>query len=193
MVTIFKRIWHDPVWSKVIAWAICGAALITGSYFAGWWHDIAQEFQFLISVLFASSLTPNWVLGILSLLSLCTLVIFGLVIYSALFKSNVEGSESYTSDEFFELFWEWDWGHGDIYNQTIVALCPRCKTRLEALRPSEPLQLAEMIGYGGSGRVRMLCTNCLFEKQFPGTLDRLVEEVKKQIERKIRTGEYKRK
>jgi hypothetical protein len=34
---IFAKLWHDPVWSKVIAVAIVAIAGSVGSYFAGWW------------------------------------------------------------------------------------------------------------------------------------------------------------
>jgi type IV secretory pathway VirB3-like protein len=61
---MLKKIWHDPVWSGVIA-----AAIFAGvSYFFGGWKIIKALFQYSINV-------PVWILTILFLLLVALLII----------------------------------------------------------------------------------------------------------------------
>jgi hypothetical protein len=63
---MLKKIWTDPVWSKVIAngiWA-AGAVIVAAivAYVVGWGHSIAAAVSKIISLVAASTLIPNWLL-----------------------------------------------------------------------------------------------------------------------------------
>jgi hypothetical protein len=55
-----KHIWHDPVWSKVIAAAIFAGLAWTGTHF-DWWSSAVQ-------LSLTTSIVPNWLLGFLFLI-----------------------------------------------------------------------------------------------------------------------------
>lgn len=40
MKALMKELWHDPVWSKVIAWIILAVGAAVGTYFFKWWPII---------------------------------------------------------------------------------------------------------------------------------------------------------
>lgn len=40
---MLKKIWHDPVWSKVIAGVILGIGTAAAVYFLDWWPRIIQS------------------------------------------------------------------------------------------------------------------------------------------------------
>ena len=57
---MLEKIWHDPVWSKVIATAIFAVVTATVSYFFGWWQTINAFFRYSLNV-------PFWILAVFCL------------------------------------------------------------------------------------------------------------------------------
>jgi hypothetical protein len=73
---MLKKIWHDPVWSKVIAnaiWTIPSLGVI--SYIAGWWPPIVQW-------IYSESSISNRLLLISSVLALWKVIDIALLINS---------------------------------------------------------------------------------------------------------------
>jgi len=127
--SIFKKTWHDPVWSKVIAGAIMAFVFAGISYFVGWWTTILCFFKRVLSLLLASTPVPNWLLAILSIPVILMLLLFIAVI----FPSKKEADwRSYTSDNFFGVFWSWRFNSiGGIFEKDIQPRCPHCLSVLE--------------------------------------------------------------
>jgi hypothetical protein len=79
---VLKKIWSDPVWSKVIANAIWYALVAVAPvavaavvvYFGGWWPSMAAIASRIISQVVASTPVPNWLFT-----PICLLAIIGVI------------------------------------------------------------------------------------------------------------------
>ncbi|ODT83065.1 MAG: hypothetical protein ABS69_04675 [Nitrosomonadales bacterium SCN 54-20] len=62
---MLKKLWADPVWSKVIAGLILasGAALL--GFFFDWWPAISTFGKEAYNLTLSRTLLPNWLIGIL--------------------------------------------------------------------------------------------------------------------------------
>jgi membrane protein implicated in regulation of membrane protease activity len=67
---VIKRIWHDPVWSKVISAVILGMLAWAGTHF-GWWSAVAHFWSLLWS-----AAVPLWLLLLIVLPLLTITVVF---------------------------------------------------------------------------------------------------------------------
>jgi len=121
---------------------------------------------------------PVW--GII-LLMLTIPFLIGLFIL--LFRNN--SVENYLSDTFFEVLWDWRYIGGKIYDEKMIARCPHCKT---ILKPVQEGETSYPFGY----ITNLECTHCGFHKKFTFDSHELRDRVKKEIDRKIITGEYKK-
>ena len=118
---MLKKLWHDPVWSKVIAAGILtGAAWL--SYRLDWWPALRRGIEVAWVFLLASSPVRHWVFGLLVLAALFA-VLLGIVVISSLMPSNSNQGQlvslgpdwhSYQSDSFFGLRWRWRYDGGRI-------------------------------------------------------------------------------
>jgi hypothetical protein len=129
--TVLKKIWADPVWSKVIANAIWAALIVIAAalvaYFVGWWPSIASIASKIISLVMASTPVPNWLL-----VPVCLMALFGgYVLFVMLRPYRTEQDwRHYQEDTFFDVVWRWSY---NLYNRDITDLtpfCQRCDTQL---------------------------------------------------------------
>jgi hypothetical protein len=176
-----KKVWNDPVWSNVIAGLIIAVIIFTGSYIFGFWPYIFE----LISPLNISVSIPLWVLIIvffpLSYLSYTT--------FKSTFFTRKPDYVDYTCDHIVDIDWYWKWSKSTIDNREYEPIefqsrCPKCKSILKI-----------------SGLV--LCINEKCDWNWPrmpsGTrrtdmqifYSDLIEIVKVEIDRKIKTNEWK--
>lgn len=88
MITMFKKLWHDPVWSKVIAGVILAVGATVVTYFLNWWPVISEFVSRCITFALASTSTPNWLLFVLVLLVLPVVFLFGVLIWEKIFLSQ---------------------------------------------------------------------------------------------------------
>jgi len=119
---------------------------------------------------------PVW-----SIILLMLTIPFLIGLFILLFRNN--SFEKYLSDTFFEVLWEWRYSRRKIDNKKIIARCPKCKTILKTISEPEP-----PFGY----ITNLVCTHCGFHKKFTFEPHELLDQVKKEIDRKIFTGEYKK-
>jgi hypothetical protein len=114
---------------------------------------------------------------------LMLIIPFLIGLFNLLFRSN--SVENYLSDTFFGVLWDWRYRYirGKKYTEEIIARCPHCKTILKPSRES-----SYPFGYTNN----LVCTHCEFCKKFDFGYDELLDRVKKEIDRKIITGEYKK-
>lgn len=173
-----KKLWHDPVWSKVIGGLIL-ASVTGGSYFAGWWPAIFRIFKRVFSFALAYTPVPNWLLTVLSLSAILTLCFLLLVIFPA---RETPDWRSYTSDNFFGILWFWQFSAGgQLYAEDIQPRCPKC---LSVLEPAYDMH------YKVTTEFAFVCDHCDFKRQFFDLHD-LRRKIIKEVDRKIVSGEYK--
>jgi hypothetical protein len=123
--TILKKLWKDPVWSKVISVGVLSIIISLGAYLTGAWPSIKNFLLDTWNFIISSSSIPNWLIGILSLLSVLVITGFFFAIKE---KSKNDNSiidwKSYRSDHFFMMKWRWTYNHNKI--TTINSFCPEC-------------------------------------------------------------------
>ena len=124
------------------------------------------------AVLFIIKVTlPVWGIIVLML----TPLLIGLVLF--LYRTySAETYLTYTSDTFFGISWHWSYDRGTVYK--VLHRCPSCKLILE------PSNTAVTI-------FTLFCSHCGFQKDFEYSYGELLNRVKKEIDRKIHTEEYK--
>ena len=89
---------------------------------------------------------------------------------------------NYTSDKFFGILWRWKYTANKLYDEHIVPRCPSCMTLLRA---------TEETSYRMIDEVTLTCPNCDFKRRFEYSLDDLLDRIRREIDRKIVTDEYK--
>ncbi len=173
---MLKRIWADPVWSKVIATAIVAVGVLG----AGWFFNLLSSAWGLVltafSYLGSTTLVWNWLLLIMAG---CTLLVVGMILWESRGpkgKNNQPEWTQYRSDEFAGFRWHWR------YNsfEEIVDLFPCCPTcDYQVLGRKEPFWLD------------FECHSCGKTVQVNEDLEELESKVRRLIQQKLRTGSWR--
>ena len=119
---------------------------------------------------------PVW--GIILLMLVIPLLIGIVIVFFLLRTNSTETYLTYTSDTFFRISWNWRYTGNKLYKEDIIPRCPSCKTLLQ---PSNVVV----------NEFTFICSHCGFQKEFEYSYDELLNRVKKEIDRKIITEEYK--
>jgi hypothetical protein len=103
---------------------------------------------------------------------------------------------NYKSDEIFGVEWLWSYVYGKLNEKDLSAFCPRknCMCRLTLRRHPEKQHVRQSShGYGGEVviPVSFNCPTCGFSREFNDDWDTLKHSVFIEIERRIRTGEFR--
>ena len=186
-IVIPKKIWNDPVWSRVIAAAIIAAVgAICVTYRQYWLPSLRGEISAAWAYSTAASPVRHWVFGMLVLG--CVLFVLLLIgVAGTFFPEKKTGYESlvritpewydYTSDTFFELKWRWSYDGGAI---NLNAYCPRCEYQVF---PDDTSAF--------TGGIKFYCDSC---KRNAATIeeswDSIRSKVTRFIQQKIQTGSY---
>lgn len=183
MVQQLKKLWHDPVWSKVIAGVILAAGAAIGAYFLNWWSAIGTFFASAGDFARAPTSIPNWGLLILGLLSLPTVVLLSALAWQAVYpqKSTPLSWRTYTTDIYFGLRWRWRYlDDGLIYDTH--TFCPHCDFQVYA---------QDVSSYRFIDHIAFHCDSCgrhLGEfQESPASLE---NKTKRFIQQKIRNGSW---
>ena len=130
---MLKRIWNDPVWSKVLAGAILAALGLLGTYLFNWWHyisDFAQQIYNFIAYLWRlkseTATVTNWILLTIVLLALPTIFRIFVALIS-LFRTPPQKEltwRDYTEDIFFNIRWRWRYINNQITD--LHSFCMHC-------------------------------------------------------------------
>ena len=176
------KLWHDPVWSKVIAAAILFAIAAIWSYFKGWWPSIGMTIARVLFWMSDRTLTPNW---LLSLFSICTLLMIGLgavILWAIIFPKPVGVNwRTFTTDEFFGIRWRWRFdSSGDIYD--VNSFCSACDYQVYAHYVG-PYKIVNRIAYRCEDCDRVL-------GKFEMSKKELEDRVIRSIQKKLRTGTW---
>lgn len=172
-----KKIWHDPVWSKVIAAAIVAVVAVMAGYVLNWWPKVG-------AVLLQTTLVPNWLLGLLALGTALTVLLVVVVVCAGIRQDESLKPEwnSYSTDNFFGLRWRWRYlDGGQPFN--IVAFCPRCDLQLHPQQGS---------GYQATDRIAFRCESCgQFGIELEESESSLEDKTARFIQQKIRNGQWR--
>jgi hypothetical protein len=168
---------HSSLSSQVIAGLIVAAVLGAISFVPvafKWVVEVATDFW---SHLLGTSEFPNWSLYLLALMSIHTLM------YWVARVINPKGPNiaAYNHDTFLGLKWRWSYISGHPTNAW--AFCPHCDTML----------VYSEVGsfYDPNRKTVLACETCGRDTlHHKGDKDYLVQKIHRQIDRKIRTGEW---
>jgi len=180
---LLKRVWTDPVWSKVIAGVILAVGAAVGTYLLDWWPSIGNGLKKGYEFAGLSTAVRNWLLGVLILLALPAVLLAGVAIWMRVFPSQDGGSDwrFYTSDTFFGLRWRWRYlSDGGIHD--VCTFCPRCDYQVYAANVS-PYQVVDRIGFR--------CDSCGGQlAEFDESVRSLEDKVTRFIQQKLRNGTW---
>lgn len=128
-----RRVWKDPVWSKVIAGAITTAGIAIYAFvnerFARW---IADSASFIGNSLARPTTIPAWSLILVVVVS-AVLPIAILFLLSRRQSEQLAPSDphqDYRDDIVFDFRWRWSFGY-DQRAFDITMYCPRCDYELK--------------------------------------------------------------
>lgn len=163
--------------SQVIAGLIVAAVLGAISFVPGafkWIAEVATDFW---NHLRGTSEFPNWSLYLLALMSIHTILYWA----ARVMKPKGPNVAAYNNDSFLGLKWRWSYISGHPANAW--AFCPHCDTMLVY---SEVGSL-----FDTDRKTVLTCETCNRDLlHHKGDKDYLVQKIHRQIDRKIRTGEW---
>ena len=183
---IVKKLWNDPVWSRVIAGVILAVGASTGAYFLNWWPIIGGFTKRGYNFIFVTTNVPNWLLGILGIVCLPTIFIVLALAWEQISpkKQNTEsGWRSYKSDIYFGLRWRWKYFQdGSIHD--VFTFCPYCDFQVFPYNTSS-YRIIDRIGYH--------CDSCGRDLgQLDESQDSLEDKVIRLIQQKLRNESWPR-
>lgn len=182
---MIKKIWKDPVWSKVIATGVIAFLSYTGAYLFGLLSTITTFFIQLWSFLTTSSSVPNWLVGIMTIpcLMLCWFLVVEFKDRIASENSELVNWKSYQRDNFFGLIWVWRYSRNSI--EGLHSLCPICEYQVLPKNAS---------AFAVAPRFECICDDCGYSAgSFEGEPCELLHKVELKIQKELRTGHWRKK
>ena len=174
MSRLIKKIWHDPVMSKIVASVLLLVIGVVWTIFAGWWSAIHSALSKAWVWLFLITPTVNWLLVLLSLAAAVLTVLLLQFLYYRFFDKKGNAFD-YRTDEFFNVKWRWDWAHGRLSNLT--AYCPACD--FEVFFDNSAYDIAKTSA--------IFCEDCnSLLHQFEQSVDEVESRVSRMILRNVR-------
>lgn len=180
MKTLFRRVWSDPVWSKVIASLILLAAPYATWHF---WPTLSEWAARSLSFLTTTTEVANWWLSILYTLSFLAVIapatLFFVVIREN--KSQPDPITNYIFDDFLGMNWRW----GYLSNRVIHSVRPFC--------PHCDFQIYPRGGgaYEFNPVTSFQCDHChRLDKKIGGSFSEIEDTVERLIQLKLRNGEW---
>jgi hypothetical protein len=158
-------------WIKLILGALAVLTLIT-LWRVGWLDWLANSVTW-----------PVWALILLafSIPAVALLVLWICSLLEA--QPAVPDWQDYVSDNVFDVDWHWRYVAGKLDEFEFSPFCPNraCMCRLQP----------ESRGYAIAQAVSLVCPHCGYRRNFDFDWDRLRHNVVFEVERRLRTGEYK--
>lgn len=179
---MWKKVWTDPVWSKVISAGILAAIALVGSYLLNWWPAIGQYLAQGLAFARTESQIPNWLTGLLAVLSLPTLLVMLALAWHFVLtaKADAPSWQTYTSDNFFGLRWRWRYLRESLSD--MHTFCPHCDFQVFPERAS---------AFAAVDRISFHCESC---DRALGTFDESYESLENKacrfVQQKLRNGTW---
>jgi hypothetical protein len=182
-----KKIWVDPVWSKIISVGILALIAMPATYYLGYWEKIKNTFIWLLAFFNQGVTLPLWliVISIPALLAAIPVVIRLLPDHRLRFTR-------YVQDNFWGVDWHWNWvgpfrDNPKYRFENLHPICPDCKSLLQInseYYPHSPI-------------LTCITATCRWEWVRPSlpttgpfNYSELLKRVWTEIDRKIRTDEF---
>lgn len=185
-MSLLKKIWGDPVWSKVIATGIVAVVAVVATYLAGWWPTFAAFAKKVASFGAATTTVPNWLLILLSLCAVALLFFLGIALWTIIAPGSSEPlpRASYREDDFFGIRWRWSYNtDGDIVR--LMSFCPGCDYQIYP---------RDVSGYQEPEHLKYNCDDCGARiNEFKMPEEEIESRVIRQIHKKIRSGSWRTK
>lgn len=166
-----------PIRNGIIIAVTSAAILYVAKFIPGLYRWVFDFFAGIVRLLGESMSAPRWVLLLLCLFCLPTLIF---LLQPLLRRGPRQPSiTDYQTDRFFDVVWRW---HYSYYGQpqNLWCFCPVCDTQLVYTEDRCP------------DRVRFTCEHChrpIHETN--GDKEYALAQVYRQIDRKLRSGEWK--
>ncbi|MEQ8486070.1 MAG: hypothetical protein RIB46_17060 [Pseudomonadales bacterium] len=175
---MLKKLWNDPVGSKMIATAAVALLAFVASYLAGWWPTIWDAIKSFFLWFGETTPTYNWILVIAG-----CLILLVCVLAVAAFRSDRRTITHtlYTQDSFDGLTWRWKIGaEGFVWD--LYAFCPRCDYQVFAHNASS---------YRALDVIQYSCDSCGYRTgEFEETVEHLESRVMRFSQQKLRNGSW---
>jgi len=179
---MLKAAWKDPVWSAVIAAGLVAVIGAVGTYILGLWPVITSAVSVVWNWLFASTKVANWLVLVLSLISIAAIVVVGLAIWHSSASSKATGPHwsNYTEDRFFGLRWRWGYAGGRIVD--LHTFCPNCDYQVFPHNASP---------FSAVDRLAFTCDSCGRNLgNFDENLSHLESKAERFIQQKLRSSTW---
>jgi len=180
---MLKSVWKDPVWSAVIAAGIVTAVGAVGTYALNLWPVIGAWVASAWHAAGQPSQISNWLVWVLGLLAVPTVLAILTFAWVAVRPEQQSSTwRTYTQDEFLGLRWRWNYfPSGNLEDP--LPFCPHCDYQVHPHHAS---------AYTAIERIGFHCDSCgrslpIFEESF----ESLQSKVRRFIQQKIRTGDWK--
>ncbi len=174
---MWKKIWNDPVWSKVIASAIIAGAGFGLVVATGWWPTVLSWIKSFVLFLSSPSAIPNWIIILTALFLLLALRLFIKHFVKSL--ATQYSWLAYTTDNFMGLRWRWRYIDNEISEP--VVFCPHCDFQL----------IPKDISDFGPALTQFKCNNCNTSLQsIKHSYYEICQIVTRQIQLKIRNNSW---
>jgi len=168
----FTREHFAKFWKKWFKWILVIAVFTTTLFLwhKGWLNWLQYRFA-----------CPVWAL---ILLSMGGLAIASFIMFLIALLNRTPDHSLYLSDNIFGIEWCWQPQGRTLHEDDLVPYCPTpgCSCRLDPL---------ELSGYQVVDDISLVCDHCGFKKDFDCNWDTLRWKALKEIDRRIRTGEFK--
>jgi hypothetical protein len=182
MLTLIKKIWHDPVWSKVVATIFVGIA----GYLLDLLEILIQTGKSVFAWLIRSSEISNWIF-LITLLCTFIVITFLLVTIWQSLRLNVASDDwkkHYCEDVLNDVLWRWSYLYSGQIDK-LHSFCPECD-----------FQVYESSGgaFNAVPHTIIKCDNPSCSKNilcdFQGDSDEFKSFILRSIQQKIRTGNW---
>jgi ribosomal protein S27E len=173
----------DSIKNSVIGGVLTAAVLGIGGAIWAFVPDAWKWFTDLLGSawehLTSPATVPTWSLYVLYTVGAAALLVVALIVRES-FKKTGPSFTDYEEDRFFGVVWRWGYAHGRPTGTW--AFCPSCDT---------VLVYSYRYDYGHQ-KTTLHCETCNHDLATEsGDKDDIVAKVHRQIDRKIRTGEWK--
>jgi hypothetical protein len=174
----FKKIWVDPVWSKVISAVIIGGG-ITAWASVHWWEKLQHAWGVTLGFLAADISLPRWLLLLMICWIVGTVGVIAITFISAR-GEPVSDWRSYNEDMFLGLRWRWKIDFG---NPTLItSFCPECDYPLD-----------NYLGHKHEGCTKFVCSHCAKTLvSIPGDINFIENRIYNLIQLSVRNGSWRK-
>jgi hypothetical protein len=176
----FKKVWGDPVWSKVIS---VGIIFLISTLFASvnWWTEIRSALSAGLSFLTQDVPTPRWFFWLLVIGVAVGISTWGAVLLSIKKDRPMVDPTSYKKDVFFGIRWRWTLNR-NMQPFNLAMFCPVCDCQLDVKGDQSYFSIPHIV---------CECFNCKKTAvSFDESIDDLESRVERLVQMKLRDGSW---